>query len=112
MRSAAGRSGVRSWSNLEMSGGLGFADPNPAVGNELIGRDEQVERRRPLPDAARTVVLRAVTGAEPAVVIALMRDRDAAEMGADADQHEPLVVTGLDAVLVGLRIWQARDVDV
>ena len=49
--------------------------------------------------------------AETAVVVALVRERDAAEMGADADQHEPLVVACLDALLVGLRIGQAADVD-
>ena len=32
-------------------------------------------------------------------------------MGADADQHQPLVVAVLDARRVGLRIGQARDVD-
>ena len=41
-----------------------------------------------------------------------MRERDAAEMGADADQHQPLVLAGLDALLVGLRIGQAAKLDV
>ena len=61
----------------------------------------QVERRRPLADTAGGVVLRAVAGAEEAVVIALMGDRDAAEMGADADHDQPLVMAFLDAGLVG-----------
>ena len=55
--------------------------------------------------------MRAVAGAEPAVVVALVRERDAAEMGADADQHEPLVVALLDARLVGRRVRQARHID-
>src|SRR6266481_242327 len=50
-----------------------------------------------------------VAGAEEAVVIALMGDRDAAEVGADADDDQPLVVTLLDPGLVGLRIRKARD---
>src|SRR4051812_41969078 len=61
----------------EKSANLDFA-----VGNELIGRDCQVGRRRSLADTARRVVLRAVAGAKEAVIIALMGDRDAAEMGA------------------------------
>src|SRR6266550_4093298 len=38
-----------------------------------------------------------------------MGDRDAAEMGADADHDQPLVVTLLDPGLVRLRIGKARD---
>ena len=34
-------------------GCLGFADSNLAVGQEHVGRDRQIERRGPLPDAAR-----------------------------------------------------------
>jgi len=46
----------------------------------------------------------AVAGAEEAVVIALMGDRDAAEMGADADHDQPLVVAILDPGLIGRRV--------
>lgn len=56
----------------------------------------------------RRVVLRAVARTEEAVVVAFMGDRDTAEMGADADHDEPLVVAFLDAGLVALRIGQAR----
>src|SRR6202011_1168029 len=38
-----------------------------------------------------------------------MGDGDAAEMGADADHDEPLVVALLDAGLIALRIGEARD---
>ena len=54
------------------------------------------------------VVLRAVARAEPAVVVALVGERDAAEMGADADHDQPLVVALLDARLVGRGIREAR----
>ncbi len=50
-----------------------------------------------------------MAGAEEAVVIALMGDRDAAEMGADADHDQPLVVAVLDPRLIGGRIGQARN---
>src|ERR1700689_339465 len=92
-------------------GRVGLADPNLAVGQERVGWDVEIQGRRALPDAPRRIVLRAVAGTEPAVIVALMRQRDAAEMGADADHHQPLVVAGLDALLVGLRIAQRADVD-
>src|SRR5437588_3901086 len=82
-----------------------------AIGNELIGRHRQVGRSWSLANATGGVVLRAVAGAEKAVVIALMGDRNAAEMGADADHDEPLVVALLDPGLVGLRIGKARDLN-
>src|SRR6059058_3598143 len=85
-----------------------LADLDFAIGNEGIGRYRQIGRRRPLANAARGVVLRTVAGAEEAVVIALMGDRNAAEMGADADHDQPLVVALLDPGLVALRIRKAR----
>ena len=63
----------------------------------MIGRQVEIFRRRALANAASSVVLRAVAGAEPAVVFALMGERDAAEMGADADHDQPLLVAFLDA---------------
>src|SRR6266851_1316946 len=87
----------------------GSANLDFAIGNELIGRHRQVGRRWSLANATGGVVLRTVAGAEEPVVIALMGDRDAAEMGADADHDQPLVVAVLDPGLVGLRIGKARD---
>src|SRR3981081_2860742 len=80
-----------------------------AIGNELIGRHRQIGRRGSLANATGGVVLRAVAGAEEAVVIALMGNRDAAEMGADADHAQPLVMTFLDPGLIGFRIGQGPD---
>src|SRR5262245_7549730 len=101
MRSAAYRSIVRSlWTLVEMW--RPSADPDLGVGDELVRRQRQVGRRGPAPDTAGGVVLRAVTRTEVAVVVALVRDRYAAEMGADADQHLPLLMARLDALLVGL----------
>src|ERR1700751_2244972 len=79
------------------------------VGNELIGRHCQGGRRRPLTNTSGGVVLRTVAGAEKAVVISLMGDRDAAQMGADADHDQPLIVPLLDPRLIGLRIRKARE---
>src|ERR1044071_8840519 len=87
------------------------ADLDLGVGNKLVGWQEQVLRRRSLPDAARGVVLRPVAGAEPTVIFALMRERNAAEMRADPDDHQPLVMTLLDARRVRLRIGQRCDID-
>jgi len=67
---------------------------------------------RAFADAAGGIVLRAVAGAEPAVIFALVGERDAAEMGADADHDQPLLVAGFDAFGIRLRIRQARDIDV
>src|ERR1700685_120841 len=74
-----------------------------------MGGDVEVRGRRPLANATGRVVLRTVAGAEEAVVIAVMSDRDAAEMGADADHHQPLVVAFLDPGLIGLRIAKFGD---
>ena len=67
--------------------------------SESVRRQERDFRRRAFADAARGIVLRAVAGAEPAVIFALVGERDAAEMGADADHHQPLLVAVLDALL-------------
>src|SRR5262245_41455268 len=90
-----------------LSSGRAFAAPDPRIGPDFIGRQRTIGRRGPAADTARRVVLRPVAGTEPAAVVTLVRDRDAAEMGADADQHEPLVVARLDALGIGLRIGQA-----
>src|SRR5262245_21523441 len=93
---------VDSW--LAMRGSS--ADLDLGVGQELVGRHFQVPRRRPEADAPRGVVVRAVTGAEPAAVVALgvahrLALGDAAQVRADADQDEPVLLAGLGAVLVG-----------
>ena len=75
------------------------------------GGERQIGGRRSAADAGRRVELRAMAGAEPAVVVALIAERDAAEVGAVAVDHQPLVVAGLDALLVGHRVRQALPVD-
>src|SRR5580700_2139462 len=87
----------------------GSADLDFASGNELIGRHCQVGGRWSLANATGRVVLRTVAGAEEAVVIALMGNRDTAEMGADADHDQPLIVAFLDPGLIGCWVGQACD---
>ena len=115
--SARRRWNARSWCSpgrLMRSPGSKPSAPAPitdlGVGHERVGRDRQVLRRRAPADAAGGVVVRAVAGAEPAAVVALLAERHAAEMGADAVDHEPLLVALLDARRVGLRVAQGRDV--
>src|SRR5215207_6979330 len=105
MRLAAGRSNVRSWPNLQKKKmAFASADFDFGIGDELIGRQRQIERRRARADAAGGVVNRTVARTEKAVIRSLMHDRDTAKMRADADQDQPLVVAFLDARLIGLRI--------
>ena len=63
------------------------ADPDFGVGDEFVGRQSQIGGAGPLRMRPDGVVDRAVAGAEVAVIVALMGERDAAEMGADADQR-------------------------
>src|SRR5262245_40173426 len=112
MRSAADRAKVRSFcSVLEDDCAYGSADADLGVGDELVGRKGKVGRRRALTDAARGVVNRAVAGTEEAVVLALMGEWDAAEVRADADQHQPLVMALLDPRGIRLRVRQGLGVD-
>src|SRR5215468_10652472 len=78
---------------------------------ERIGRQRQIERCRALANAAGRVVDRAMARAEPALVLALIAERHAAQMRADADHHQPLRLVLLDAVRIGLWIAQRGDVD-
>ena len=68
------------------------------------------ERRRPLADPARGVVVRAVARAEPPVVVAGLVDRDAAEVRAHAKHDQGL--WALHAVEVVLRVAQFGEVHV
>src|ERR1051326_2716532 len=97
---------------MKVPGGAPSSDLDLGVGQERVGRQREICRRRAAADAPGGVVLRAVARTEPAVVIALMGQRDAAEMRADPDQDQPLVVPLLDPRLVGLRVRQSVPVDV
>src|SRR6516162_239230 len=91
-----------------------LTDKNRGGGRELVGRHREVERCRAQADAARGIVLRTVAGAEPAAELPARiggrgAERDAAEMGADADDDQPVLF--LHALGVGLPVAQLRDID-
>src|SRR5919106_351286 len=72
-----------------------LADADQVVAGERVLRHHQIDRRRPSADSSGGIVVRAVTGAEPAAVVALgvargLAERHAAEVGAHADHHQPL----------------------
>eukprot|EP00966_Prymnesium_polylepis_P123189 2848104-Prymnesium_polylepis.2 len=80
------------------------ADLDLGVVDKGVGRHLEVERRRPLADAPRRVVVRAVARAEPAIVVARTVDRHAAQVRAHAKDDERLRL--LHAVGIGLRVAQ------
>src|SRR5579872_532782 len=82
--------------------GVASADLHLGVGEESIFRDFKIERGWPLTDTSRRIVDRAMARAEPALIFAFVTERDAAKMGADADDDEPFRL--FDALGVGLRI--------
>src|SRR5690606_17716488 len=65
----------------------GSADPDTGIGDEFVGRQQEVGRRRAFADAPGSIVHRAVAGAEIAAILALMRERDTTQMRADADYY-------------------------
>src|SRR5687768_10856300 len=82
------------------------ADLDLGVGGEGVRWDSEILRRRPDTDAAGGVILRAMAGTEPAAIVApIIADglpfRNAAEMRANADHHEPRLLAFRGAVLVG-----------
>src|SRR4029077_13352342 len=86
-----------------------LTEANRGGGEKLVGRHREIEGGGPEADTARGVVLRAVAGAEPAAELAARigrrrAERDAAEMGADADDDQPFGL--LHALGIGLGIAQ------
>ena len=79
-----------------------LTDENLGLLSELVRGDLQVKGRGSLTDATAGIVVRTVARAEPTVVLAGVTDGDAAQVGADAKNDEPLGLEG--AVLVGLLI--------
>src|SRR5262249_25139323 len=74
---------------------LGSAELDFGVGLEGVGREGEVRGSRPVPHASGRVVLAAVARTEPTAPLATRISRfvsegHATEMGADADQHDPL----------------------
>src|SRR5215208_6171415 len=67
-----------------------LADADRRIRDELDLRYRQILRRRALADTARRIIVRAVTGAEPAVVVAGLAKGNTAEMRADAHHQKIL----------------------
>src|ERR1700730_7139177 len=75
------------------------------VARELIRRQGKIVRRRTITDAAGRIVDRTVTGAKVTALIgAVVLERHAAEMGANANEDEPFWL--LHPRLIGCRIGQ------
>src|SRR5690606_41189063 len=71
------------------------ADHDRGVVSEDIFRNFQIGRRRTTADTTRGVIVRPMTGAEPAAVVTLriagtLPERHAAEIGANSDYHQVL----------------------
>ena len=92
------------------------ADADGGVGREHIFRHFEIVRRRAFADARGGVVMRAVAGAEIAAILAAIlalgrAQRNAAEMGADAQRDQPLRLALLGPLGERLRIAKRADVD-
>lgn len=59
------------------------------LGDELVFRHLQVERRRSTPDTTRAVVVAAVARAVPPIVVTGVRDWNAAQVRAHTENNEP-----------------------
>ena len=99
----------RAWPRKSSSAHFPSADLTRCRRCEFIVRHVQVLRRRPLPDARRGVVHRAVARAEIAAVRAAVlaladAERHAAEMGADAERDQPVLLARLGPLGERLRI--------
>ena len=71
---------------------------------ETVGRDLEVERRRALADPPGNVIVGTVAWAEPATEVSCVRQWDAAEVSAHANDHQPLRVLHTLCVL----LWVAQ----
>lgn len=77
---------------------------------ELILWHLEVQRSRTFSSTAGDVVVRTVAWAEPAVVVAGLADRHAAQVGAHTKHDEPLRLLG--ALFVGFGVSESLDVDI
>lgn len=87
------------------------SDADSAVIEKHVRRDIEVTRRGAFADSTRHIVDRPVARTELAaerspVVAVSLAERNAAEMGADSDQHQPLGAP--DPCAVGLRVDEIR----
>src|SRR5688500_15222570 len=93
-----------------------LADGHDSVGREVIFRHGEVEWRRAFADASGGVVVRPMAWAEIAAILAAVLARgdtqgDAAQMGADAERDQPILLAGLGPLRERLRVAQLIDRD-
>src|SRR5690606_40251002 len=95
-----------------------LTSPDHNGGRRLEGvlRHFKVLRRRAFADTSRSIVVRTMARAEIAAVLALRlalrgAKRHAAQVSAHAKGHQPVVMTFLDALLVGFRVAQVGKAD-
>src|SRR3546814_16584978 len=79
------------------------ADRHDGIAVEFIGRHDQIRGCRALTDARRGVIVRAVARAEITAEIAAIlplggAERHAAQMGADAERDQPVLLAGLGEI--------------
>src|SRR6478609_6067474 len=101
----------RAWPSESSSSVGPSADLHSGRRCELIFRHFEILRCRPLPDARRSVVHRAVARAEIAAVRPLGlafadAQRNATQMGADAERDQPVLLAGLGPLGQRLRVAQ------
>lgn len=82
---------------------LAVTDKDSLFLDELVGGDDEVLGGGTTTDAAGGVVVGAVAGAEPAAVVALAPEGDAAQVGAHAFQHQPLRLLHSHGIRLGVR---------
>ena len=89
-----------------------LANDYPARRQKGIRRNRKIERCWTSSNAPRSIVYGSVTSAEPAVEGTLMAKRDAAKVGANADDNQPLRMFCMHASLICLWIDQLRQFDI
>src|SRR4030095_15236203 len=99
------------WAHAKLLAKSPLTDGHDSVGRERIVRHVQVERRGAFADARRRVVVRTVAGAGITAIVAAVlalagAQRNAAEVGADAERDQPVFLARLGPLVERLRVAQ------
>src|SRR5215813_11552025 len=99
---------------LVLADWMPLTDPDPLRRDEFIARHREVRARRATTNATREIETRGVAGTDPAVAgsrhaCSPRRLQSAAEVRADADHDQPLLMAGLCAIGIGCpRVFPQR----